>query len=119
MRARYFTGNLARKDFSEWVCPEHGGFATDKFVRWWPRRGGLLPCPRTTQEAVDRSTELRPVAAIVVVEDGKYWRVKDVRFGERKVAPAASVLEQGEPDEPDNMGLDAEDFGVTEMWGGE
>jgi DNA repair protein RadD len=91
MRARYMTGNLARKDFSEWLAFAHGGFAADKAIRWWAKKGGLLPAPRDAQEAVDRSHEVRRTTAIVVEADGKYWRIKDAKLGERPVAvPMAS-----------------------------
>ena len=42
---------LPSEGVSEWVCPEHDGYARSKFVAWWRRRS-LLPLPRTTTEAV-------------------------------------------------------------------
>lgn len=38
---------------SEWVCPEHTGYARDKFVRWWKARAPeWLPPPVTAEETV-------------------------------------------------------------------
>ena len=38
---------------SEWVCPEHTGYARTKFVQWWKRRApDWCPIPDTAVEAV-------------------------------------------------------------------
>ena len=38
---------------SEWVCPEHTGYARTKFVQWWKRRApDWCPIPDTAAEAV-------------------------------------------------------------------
>jgi DNA repair protein RadD len=112
---KFHTGNLAKKDYRMWWCPLHGGFATEKFWRSWVRMGGVLPAPRDIDETIDRArVELRPVTAIVVEKDGQYDKIKDMRFGER-VAVTDHVAEV--PDEMDNMGMDADDFGVDEIWG--
>jgi DNA repair protein RadD len=37
---------------SEWLCPEHGGWARKKFEKWW-REHSRDPLPTTAQEAVD------------------------------------------------------------------
>lgn len=73
---------MGRDVAREWVCPEHGGFAAQKFQTWWMKRGGSMPLPRTVDEAIDRAPkELRPVLAIVVKADGKYDRITDVKLG--------------------------------------
>jgi DNA repair protein RadD len=36
---------------SEWVCPEHIGFAKKKFETWWKQRSNC-PVPETTQDTV-------------------------------------------------------------------
>ena len=52
---------------SEWVCPEHTGYARRKFEKWWRERSGLPP-PGTAQECVEiaRSGALREPVAITV-----------------------------------------------------
>lgn len=35
---------------SQWVCPEHTGYARKKFIRWWQERTSL-PVPETAREA--------------------------------------------------------------------
>jgi len=38
---------------SEWVCPEHTGYARDKFIKWWRERAALgAPIPTTAGDAV-------------------------------------------------------------------
>ena len=38
---------------SEWVCPEHDGYARSKFIKWWRQRApDWLPIPQTAAEAV-------------------------------------------------------------------
>ena len=50
MRITYQVG---LNDFqSEWVCPEHDGWARQKFEQWWARRSND-PLPTTAQQAVD------------------------------------------------------------------
>ena len=49
MRVEYQTGfNLWT---SEWVCPEHTGWARQKFEKWWSERSSYPP-PETAQDAV-------------------------------------------------------------------
>ena len=38
---------------SEWLCPEHAGYAREKFIKWWRERAAYgLPIPTTAREAV-------------------------------------------------------------------
>jgi len=50
MRIDYLVGF---NDFrSEWVCPEHTGYAREKFIRWWRERTALgCSVPSTAREA--------------------------------------------------------------------
>lgn len=92
MRVRYLTGNMAKKDYLEWQCPQHSGFAREKFCRWWQKMGGLQPPPRTVADTLERArSELRVVTAVTVEPDGKYTRIKDYRL--------APVREPGADDE--------------------
>ena len=50
MRVDYRIGFNEYK--SEWLCPEHSGYARDKFVKWWRERAaGGVPIPDTAYEA--------------------------------------------------------------------
>jgi len=41
---------------SEWVCPEHTGWARQKFEKWWNKRS-MCPAPKTVQEAVELAND--------------------------------------------------------------
>ena len=44
---------------SQWVCPEHEGYARKKFVKWWQDRGCGIPVPETAKEAAAIGNEGR------------------------------------------------------------
>ncbi|GGE18314.1 ATP-dependent helicase [Aureimonas endophytica] len=66
---------------SEWVCPEHDGYAGRKAAEWWSRHQGTTPYPDDVDEFLDRSSELTMPAAIFVKQEGKYQRVVGREFG--------------------------------------
>lgn len=56
MRVDYQVGFNEFK--SEWVCPEHTGYARGKFEKWWNERAALgCPMPRSAREAVSLANE--------------------------------------------------------------
>ena len=55
IRASYYCG---LRMFDEWVCLEHGGFASKKARDWWRNRSLNQP-PETTREGYQRLGELR------------------------------------------------------------
>lgn len=82
MRVDYYTDAYSER-VSEFLCFDHGGYASSKARQWW-RDHSLDPSqepPKTTQEALDRAqTDLRRVKAISVVQDGAFKRIKLFRF---------------------------------------
>lgn len=66
----------------EWLCPEHGGYAAQKFGRWWFDAGGDLPAPHTVVLTLERieAGELKRIEAVQVGKDGQYDRVMARRF---------------------------------------
>ncbi len=82
MRVDYRTGF---NDYqSEWVCPEHTGYARAKFEAWWRARSNE-PFPATADVAVDlaEAGALAPTRAITVrsVAGEKFDRVTDYQIG--------------------------------------
>ncbi|MGN0880097.1 MAG: DEAD/DEAH box helicase family protein [Oligosphaeraceae bacterium] len=86
MRVEYEIG-LGRYQ-SEWVCPEHTGYARRKFERWWLERcADGCPVPNTVEEAVawasagalatPRSITVRSVAG------ERFDRVHKTELGQR------------------------------------
>lgn len=72
VKVRYWTDT---SEYNEWVCPEHGGYATKSAANWWLHHQGKMPLPRTAADMISRADELTMPGAISVVKDGKYWRV--------------------------------------------
>jgi len=72
MRVDYIAG-LAR--VPEWVCFDHGGFASKKAAQWWLEHSGQMPFPRNTAEGILRSGELRRPAFVTLKVEGKYTRI--------------------------------------------
>jgi DNA repair protein RadD len=64
---------------SEWVLVGHDGYARTKAVQWWGERTkfGVIP-PRTAQEALQRTVELKTPKVIEVKMDGKFKKVVKV-----------------------------------------
>lgn len=52
--------------YSEWVCPEHGGYAGQKAANWWSEHGGDMPPPKDADEAMERRGEATLPATITV-----------------------------------------------------
>jgi DNA repair protein RadD len=71
---------------SEWVCPEHSGWARQKFVQWWTERSRTPP-PATADEAVRLAQDgvLAQTRRITVraVSGEKYDRVVAYEVGEK------------------------------------
>jgi DNA repair protein RadD len=65
------------KSYREWFCHEHSGFARAKFERWWTLMGGVVNVPmvRTIEQALDHAPALHMTRAIMIVREGKFWRV--------------------------------------------
>lgn len=82
MRVTYDCGFHQR--VSEWVCFEHGGYASMKAHQWWLKHGGHAPTPETTDLALCRAEgdELRPPIEVTVDVRGEYPRLLSVRLGE-------------------------------------
>ena len=67
-------------DVREWVCFEHSSYARQKAVQWWTLYAGTEP-PKTVSEALSRLDEITLPSEVVLMSDGKYSKIKRVRFG--------------------------------------
>ena len=86
MRVDYEIGIGSYK--SEWLCPEHTGYARRKFEKWWLGRcADGFPVPDTVDEAVECANggALAEPKAITVrtVAGEKFDRVESVELGPR------------------------------------
>lgn len=88
MRVDYQVGFNEFK--SEWVCPEHIGYARGKFEKWWHERAALgCPMPRSAREAVSLANEglLAAPESITVktIAGERFERITGWRLKERPV----------------------------------
>ena len=92
MRIDYIIGNGYRDTKSEWVCPEHGGWARKKFEDWWKKRTNVPP-PDTADEAVALSGTLLPSGEIVVrkVAGEKFERIIKHTLSDQLPVPTVDV----------------------------
>ena len=83
MRIEYCTG--FNRYESEWVCPEHTGYARRKFEAWWKRRSKVAP-PDSAVEAVrlaDDGALAKPSRIIIKSVAGeKFSNITDYELGE-------------------------------------
>ena len=75
---------------SEWVCPEHTGYAREKFRKWWNERAAIgCKMPSTAQEAVDlaRQGYLAQPKRITIkhITGEKFDRISKCVLGDRPV----------------------------------
>lgn len=117
MRVDYSVGFGEYK--SEWVCPEHTGYARDKFVKWWKERAALgCPLPRTAQEAVElasvgllaepESITVRTVAG-EQFERVTSWRLKD-RPVMREPGDDSGTIADWPSNSPQDLGVLKDDY---------
>ena len=77
LRVEYLCG---LSSYSEYISLQRTGYAREMAERWWYAMGGNAPTPFTVAQALERIGELSTVLAIMVVRDGKYWRVINRRL---------------------------------------
>lgn len=76
------------QSFSEWICPEHGGYVKQKFIRWWHKHAPGCDLPHDAQDAVWLATEgaLEWPTHITVrtVSGEKYPKIIGYRYPEKQ-----------------------------------
>ena len=76
------------QSFSEWICPEHGGYVKQKFIRWWRKHAPGCDLPHDAQDAVWLATEgaLEWPTHITVrtVSGEKYPKIIGCRYPEKQ-----------------------------------
>ncbi len=76
LRVEYSCGLLIYK---WWGCFNHAGIARSKAEMWWRRAAGTTT-PRSTDEAFNRSNELKTPNKIQVRPDGKFFSITNFQF---------------------------------------
>lgn len=80
-------------DVSDFLCFEHGGYATHMAQRKWMFFGGQAPLPKTTEEAFNRSRELITPAKLEIIKAGNFYRVLKI-LEVKQAAPTFDALEE-------------------------
>ena len=117
MRVDYQVGFNEFK--SEWVCPEHTGYARGKFEKWWHERAALgCPMPRSAREAVSLANEglLAAPESITVktIAGERFERVTGFRLKERPVMrepgdDSAEIESEYPSNSPGDLGVSQDD----------
>jgi len=77
MRVLYRCGMIFHQT---WWCPEHTGFARQKFVQTWIRHAPGSTIPKTVEEALSQTEMLAKPKSICVRASGKYTEIVSARF---------------------------------------
>ena len=64
----------------EWCCPEHDGYARQKFCQWWSKRAPACPVPNTVAEALANKSALAVPKRILVRPAGRFTEIVGVGF---------------------------------------
>lgn len=77
---------VGAKIFFDFLCFEHGGFASAQAAKKWVQRGGQKPIPSTIEQALERSYELFSIDGLKAIKRGKYYEILEVsRAPEREI----------------------------------
>jgi len=116
MRVDYQVGFNEFK--SEWVCPEHTGYARGKFEKWWKERAALgCPVPNTAREAAELASEgllAEPESITVKSVAGERferitgWRLK-ARPVMRESGDDSSEADDWHSNSPADLGVEQDD----------
>jgi len=100
MRVTYVCGQIVQKRVSEWVCFSHGGFAAKKAAQWWVSRGGNMPIPATTRDAIVRiNIEDEPIkypVSLTMDVSGRWPQIKSVNFEDAQPETAKDDIDYGD-----------------------
>jgi DNA repair protein RadD len=74
------TYNCGMQSFSEWVCPEHDGYARAKFEGWWVQHGGSRVTPISVADTIFSKQFLTQPSRIAVKKNGQYYNIVNREF---------------------------------------
>ena len=104
VRVTYYTDDML-VSYSEWLCPEHTGYARQKFEKWWRAHAVEgIPLPSTAEEACEHAFAglIRPTTQITVkrISGQRYPEVVDWVLGEVQPPTASEEVFDGYDDLP-------------------
>lgn len=103
------------KYFREWICPEHTGYARQKFEKWWEEHKVVPfdPVPDTVDEAIEMANNgiLKYPVKITIrhISGEKFDRISEYEYGDPPETQYQSTYSK--EDEEALLGVDADDDG--------
>lgn len=91
LRVSYNHGKFL--ELNDFLCFEHGGYASSMAGKKWIQLGGELPVPKTAKEGLERSAELLTPIALKAIKNGKYYQVLFVLTKKREEEPEVLLAE--------------------------
>ena len=85
-------GNLSTTTIAEWICPQHSGFARNKFLAWWDAHSICDP-PDSAADCVElmKMGTCRWPAGIVTKKKGKWFEIVEHKFVGEKPTTISEV----------------------------
>lgn len=105
------------KYFREWICPEHTGYARQKFEKWWEEHKVVPfdPVPDTVDEAIEMANNgiLKYPVKITIrhISGEKFDRISEYEYGDPPETQYAS--QYSKEDEEVLLGVADEDVGCN------
>jgi DNA repair protein RadD len=86
LRVIYNTGKFGITPYSEYICLYHDGFAQQRARDWWTDRCEH-EVPIDIENALKMTKAFKQPLAITIKRDGKYWRIMNYKFDNKKDPP--------------------------------
>ena len=90
-------GNLANTTIAEWICPQHSGFARNKFLAWWDAHSICDP-PDNSADCVElmKLGTCRWPGGIVTKKKGQWFEILEHKWASEKPTTLAEIVEERE-----------------------
>ncbi|NQW26207.1 MAG: hypothetical protein HQ473_07595, partial [Cryomorphaceae bacterium] len=87
-------GNLANTTIAEWICPQHSGFARNKFLAWWDAHSICEP-PDSAEDCVElmKLGTCRWPGGIVTKKKGQWFEILEHKWEREKPTTLAEIVE--------------------------
>ena len=76
---------------SEWLCPDHGGYAASKYLSRLPALGGVA---RTLDGALDECKTWNTPSRIKIMPDGKFYKIMQFDYKPKEIDHAEQAEKQ-------------------------
>jgi DNA repair protein RadD len=91
VRVTYYCGLIK---VSEWLCPDHGGYAADRYIK---RKTALGATAATTEDAMSECDQWTRPSRIKVKPNGKFYDIVQIDYSKPKRLTEAEWADLQEP----------------------